>query len=63
MTKINVVAGYVFDGNQAKTIPIVCRVTVDKRGATLSLSDDKTTQFVIALEDVDDMIKPVFGGE
>jgi len=63
MTKTNVVAGFVFDGYKRKSIPVVCRVTVDESGATLSLSDDKTTQFVIALEDVADMIKPAFGGK
>lgn len=58
MTKIRTVYGNCFDGKRIISLPITVRVTVDRHGKTLSLSDDNgACMFVVALEGLEDLIR------
>ena len=58
MTKTKTVTGLIINGLSMRAAKITCRVTVDSRGKSLSLSDDDKIMLQIPLEAVADMIKP-----
>ena len=51
------VKGFVFDGRDFTPIDVSVRITYDKHGKTLRLSDDLTLQYSIGLEDIEDILR------
>ena len=57
MTKKCIVEGFRWTSTKAQRVPLVVRVTVDKRGKSLSISDDETIMLHIPLEPLSGLIK------
>ena len=61
MTKMAKVKGMIVSGNKIKNADIEVRVTVDKIGKTLSLSDGKRVLLCVPMEGLERLILPGFG--
>lgn len=61
VTKMAKVKGMIVSGNKMKNADIEVRVTVDKIGKTLSLSDGKRVMLGVPMEGLEKLILPGFG--
>ena len=60
MTKKKRVKGAILSGNKLKEADIDVRVTVDRLGKTLSLSDGKKVMLLVPMEGLEKLVLPGF---
>ena len=58
MTKIKTINGTIYDMKSYKSADITVRVTYDKIGKTLSLSDDKNIMLCVPMEGLEGILVP-----
>lgn len=58
MTKIKTINGTIYDMQSYKSADITVRVTYDKIGKTLSLSDDESIMLCVPMEGLEGILVP-----
>ena len=58
MTKIKTINGTIYDMKSYKSADITVRVTYDKIGKTLSLSDDERIMLCVPMEGLEGIVVP-----
>lgn len=58
MTKLATINGTIYDMKSYKNAEITVRVTYDKVGKTLSLSDDKSIMLCVPMEGLEGIVVP-----